>query len=306
MPTASVIVPVFQAEKTLEACLQALSVIEFPSRELEIIVVDDGSTDSSIKIAENMEGVRLIKCAHAGRPAALNRGLEAAAGDIVLFTDADCLVPADWAGRLISLLEDNPKLSGVGGNMLPLRLNAVELAKVLPYLHEFSQDHLLEGTYTSFCLNGNNMAIKRNVLLEIGGFSEGYLHGADADLTRRLLESGHRLLRTADSLVIHLKQESLTQYLYTRFYRGSTIRFVMHDRRLRRGDFLRSAAYVFREFFGDFIRLGDLAAIGRKVPMRSMIGAPFAGLLGGAANWLGQVHHYRKYRREIHGSQVDH
>ena len=295
----TVLIPVYQGARTLGACLAAVRAQDYPADRIEVLVVNDGSTDGSEAIARSVAGVQIVSLPHLGRPGALNRGLARAGGDVVLFTDADCEPPPDWASTLVGILRDDPRLAGVGGNMLPRVMTAVETAKVLPYLHEFARDRVLEGTYAGSCLNGNNMAIRREALLEVGGFGEGYLHGADADLTRRLLARGYRLLRTRRSLVTHLKRESLVDHLRTRFTRGSTIRFAMEEGIVWRRQLFRAFLRVKAEFLIDFARLRGLAVLERPVPPRSRVLAPWINLLGGWANWAGQVHYYRRFRPEL-------
>jgi cellulose synthase/poly-beta-1,6-N-acetylglucosamine synthase-like glycosyltransferase len=296
--SATVVVPVFQGARTLARCLASIARQDAADR-LAVVVVDDGSTDGSGEIARSFAGARVIEIPHAGRAAALNRGIAAAAGDVVLFTDADCEVPPDWAGTLLSLLERDPSLTGVGGNMLPRTPTAVEVAKVLPYLHEFAHDQVLEGRYRSTCLNGNSMAIRRAALVDVGGFAEGYLHGADADLTRRLLGSGHRLLRTTRAPVVHLKQERLAAYLRTRFARGSTVRFAMEERAVRPVDLLRPLARGIGDLARDHHRLRELPVLRRRIPLRARLLAPWVALLGAWVNAAGQVRYYRRFRREF-------
>lgn len=111
----SVIVPVYNGERYLEAALR--SVLDQEYRPLELIVVDDGSEDRSAQIATRFPEVRLIAQPNAGPAAARNRGLEAACGELVSFIDADDL----WTpGRLawqLDLLGQRPDLELVGGTI---------------------------------------------------------------------------------------------------------------------------------------------------------------------------------------------
>ena len=78
---------------TLDACLR--SVAASTTRSIEVIVVDDGSADDSARIAERA-GARVLRLARRGRAAALNSGIADATGEVILFTDADCVVPVGW------------------------------------------------------------------------------------------------------------------------------------------------------------------------------------------------------------------
>jgi len=293
----SVVIPAYMAAGTLAQCLDSVLAAEVPSQSREIIVVDDGSDDGSARIAESRD-ITVVRIPHSGRSAALNRGLERATGDVVFFTDADCRVPRDWFSALLAPLAEDPALSGVGGNMLPVRINAVEVSKLLPYLDEFARDLRLAGEYSGACLNGNNMAIRRPALQDVGGFDESFIHGADADLTARLLAGGHLLLRIRHPVVAHLKRERLWSFLRTRFVRGSTVRFEMKRGRYKAADLLRDLARIPRSFFASITGLGRLDALPVEVPSRAGWFAPVISLLGEAVHWLGKVAFYRRFRAE--------
>jgi len=97
----SVIIPVYNREEHLKASLLALSKQEIPSNEYEIIVVDDGSTDQSAKIALE-GGAIVVQTSHVGPGAARNAGMAKATGDLIAFLDADILVKPDY----LQLLRD--------------------------------------------------------------------------------------------------------------------------------------------------------------------------------------------------------
>ncbi|MBI2467114.1 MAG: glycosyltransferase family 2 protein [Candidatus Rokubacteria bacterium] len=89
-PLASVVIPAYDAEATLPACLAALARQSLAPERFEVIVVDDGSTDATAQVAERA-GVRVVRLpANAGPAAARNRGAQAARGEVLVFTDADC------------------------------------------------------------------------------------------------------------------------------------------------------------------------------------------------------------------------
>lgn len=217
----TVIVPFFNNKATLERCVN--SILHCQPAPDRIIFVDDGSTDTGSEELNNLP-VTLLRVEHKGRAGALNAGLDKITDGLVLFTDADCIVTTDWVGKHIKFFQKD-HWGGVGGNLLPSKLSVVETAKVLRYVHEFEEDISLKGKYVGVCLNGNNMAILYEALKEVGGFDESYIHGADADLTQRLLSKGYRLLRTTKITTTHMKVDSISSFLSTCFLRGSTVRF---------------------------------------------------------------------------------
>ncbi len=111
-PNVSVVVAARDEEDTIQRCLRALLAQDYPLERFEIIVVDDGSTDRTAARIRAMasEPVRLLSttaaCGHSGsKKAALTLGIEAARGDIILTTDADCLVPPSWITGMVRYFE---------------------------------------------------------------------------------------------------------------------------------------------------------------------------------------------------------
>ena len=289
----STVIACHNGARTLRLCLDSLRKIK--RTDFEVIVADDGSTDDSPAIAQSL-GATVLRLKKRGRPAALNAGIEKARGEIICFTDSDCTVPPTWADALEDALA--PGFDGVGGNLVPSAWTVVEIAKVLRYVHEFEGNAVLQGAYSGRCLNGNNMAIRKAALKSVGGFDEGYLHGADADLTRRLLEKGFRLLRTTKVETRHLKVESLASFLRTSFFRGSAVRFAMRDGPLPRFFLIRAYLSAFSRLVEDFRKRSALHRRFPELPGTKTILAPPAHFLADLSSATGQARFHRKFSKE--------
>lgn len=107
-PHVSVIIPVFNEERYLAEAIQ--SVLDQDYDDLEVIVVDDGSTDRSADVARQFKGVRLIRQANAGNGAALNAGIAAAHGSLLAFLDADDIWEPAILARRVARFVDDPDL----------------------------------------------------------------------------------------------------------------------------------------------------------------------------------------------------
>src|SRR3954469_13702264 len=106
MPSVSVVIPAYNAERTIGAVLDALAAQD--PRPLEVIVVDDRSTDATRSIAE-AHGVRVVATDHAGYAGgARNRGWEEARGDVVVFLDSDVVPNPGWGAGLQRALVEFP------------------------------------------------------------------------------------------------------------------------------------------------------------------------------------------------------
>lgn len=289
----SVVIACRDGGATLDACLR--SVLASTSDSLDVIVADDGSADDSAGIAERA-GARVLRLPRRGRAHALNSGIEAATGDLILFTDSDCVVPPGWPEDLARLVAGG--YAGVGGNLLPSAWTVVETAKILRYLHEFEVDEELVGEYSRWCLNGNNMAIRKTALEAVGGFDEGYLHGADADLTRRLLRAGFRLLRTRSVTTTHLKIDNLASFRRTFYMRGSAVRFAMTHRSLGTRDWLSAALSPIRRALADYTRVAAMKSVFPAISWSALLAAPVAHALADWSAARGQRDFYRRFRAE--------
>jgi len=289
----SVVIACRNGAKTLARTLD--SIRSMRREDLEVIVADDGSDDDSALVAERA-GAAVLRLPKRGRAAALNDGIAAASGEAVLFTDADCLVPPAWADDLEKFLTDG--WDGVGGNLVPSSWTAIETAKVLRYLHEFDDDFVLEGAYTRYCLNGNNMAIKKSALDRVGGFDTRFVHGADADLTRRLLDAGFRLLRTRSIQTTHLKVDTLPAFLSTFYTRGSAVRFAMDQGPIPPAVLRRAWLSPFARIFEDYGKLAAMKRLFPGVPAVRLILAPAAHFLADLWAAAGQQAYHRKFSKE--------
>jgi glycosyltransferase involved in cell wall biosynthesis len=113
-PKVSVIVPVYNGEKIISECLNSLKRQDFREK-YETIVVDDGSTDNTAKIVKKIKGVVLLKQNHKGPAVARNFGAKKSRGEILLFTDADCIVEKDWIKQMIEPFKKN-EIIGIQGS----------------------------------------------------------------------------------------------------------------------------------------------------------------------------------------------
>jgi len=201
-PKFSVLIPTYNRKDLLRHCLEAVLRQDYPN--YEVIVVDDGSTDGTGEmIRREFPQVRYIRQEpNRGPAAARNRGIEAATGEIVAFTDDDCIVPRDWLSRLVDGLRRYPDVVGVGGFQDPpmelISANMIARAEHLRRLRRWGSRVAAEvvGGAEIPGLGTNNVAYRRSVLLGVGGFDERFpvAAGEDADLKLRIAQAGYRLL----------------------------------------------------------------------------------------------------------------
>jgi O-antigen biosynthesis protein len=207
-PSISVVVCAYNAAATLDECLTHACALDYPN--LEVIVVDDGSTDATAEIAAR-HPVRVAGIDHAGLATARNEGLRVATGELVAYLDSDAYPPPEWPYYL-ALGMDAPDVGGVGGPNVPppddpLAAHRVARAPGGP-LHVLLTDDRAEH------VPGCNMAFWRETLTEVGGFDPIFTTaGDDVDVCWRVLDRGWEIAFHPAALVWHHRRPGLRAYL---------------------------------------------------------------------------------------------
>lgn len=206
-PRISVVVCAFNAQSTLQECLEALRKVDYP--DFEVIVVNDGSTDATGAIAGQYP-VRLIATPNRGLSNARNTGLQAANGEIVAYLDSDAYPDPDWLKYLAAAFLDSNYV-GIGGpNLAPPGLGA--LAECFDNAPG-GPAHVLLTDREAEHIPGCNMAFRRDNLLAVGGFDPALrVAGDDVDVCWRLQERGWTLGFSSGAMVWHHRRTTLRSY----------------------------------------------------------------------------------------------
>jgi GT2 family glycosyltransferase len=209
-PRVSVVVASYNGDQTLNSCLTSLQRLNYP--DCEIILVDDGSTDTTAKIAQAHPVVRLIRHPwNLGLSAARNTGIAAATGEIIAFTDADCRADEDWLRYLVGDLL-NSDFAGIGGpNLLPPEDSLVAAAVMVS---PGGPAHVMLTDRQAEHIPGCNMAFHKWALEEVGGFDPVFRKaGDDVDLCWRLQQAGYRIGFSPAAFVWHYRRSTIRAYL---------------------------------------------------------------------------------------------
>jgi succinoglycan biosynthesis protein ExoA len=191
-PLVSVIVAARDSESTLPACLHALAAQDYP--HVEVIVVDDGSQDATAAVAE-AGGARVVRTPPVGASAARNLGIELARGEIVAFTDGDCVPDSGWVRALAEALGTSGA-TGVGGrqvNVFPaaqwaLRDGFEAFFRAASIVSDYTRgdDRPRFVRHNASCCS----AYRIDAVRAVGGFTPGLWPGEDVDLDLRLAAAG--------------------------------------------------------------------------------------------------------------------
>jgi O-antigen biosynthesis protein len=204
-PFVSVIVCSYNGAKTLAECLDSLGRINYPA--YEAILVDDGSTDDTPEIARHYPNVRYIRQENHGLSSARNAGAAAAKGEVLAYTDSDCLADPDWLYYLIGTLVSGD-YAGVGGpNISPPAESWIQACVAAA---PGGPSHVLLTDTVAEHIPGCNMAFYRWAFDTVGGFDIDYRKaGDDVDFCWRLQQEGHVIAFAPTAIVWHHRRFSL-------------------------------------------------------------------------------------------------
>ncbi|MBA2353894.1 MAG: glycosyltransferase [Acidobacteria bacterium] len=204
-PHATVIVAARNSAPTIAACLRSLQAQDFASAE--IILVDDGSDDDTAAIGR-AAAVRVVRSPPVGASAARNIGIELARGDVIAFTDGDCIAAPGWLGALVKGLRTTGA-TGVGGrqvNVFPpaqqrLRAGFEAFFRVASVLSDYTRgdDRPRRVAHNASCCS----AYRAEALRAVGGFTAGLWPGEDVDLDLRLAATGAIFFYVPGAVVHH-------------------------------------------------------------------------------------------------------
>lgn len=188
----SVVMPAYNAEEFIAPALESVLAQDWPA--FEVIVVDDGSSDATAELAESYEGVCCIRQENAGPAAARNRGAREARGRFVANFDADDLLPPTRLSTQASFLLEHPEVGCVFGRQ--------EWLNPPPWLARDAVYGELDGIPLTSAM------FRRDVLLDLGGYDESFVHGEDTDLLIRMREAGIAYHVLPDVVVYRRHHES--------------------------------------------------------------------------------------------------
>lgn len=222
----SVVVPARDAEDTIGDCLRSLRHQRYPADRFEVIVVDDGSTDATARLAEATAD-RLIRQEHRGPAAARNAGARAARGEVLVFTDADCSPASAFLEDLLRAFEDDEVVAARGAYRTRQR-GLVPRYVQQEYEHKYARTRRLPAinfidTYAA--------AYRTSVFLENGGFDTSYPSASveDQEFSFRLASKGYRMVFVPSAIVFHRHDRSPIEYLRRKFWIGYWKAFLLRQ-----------------------------------------------------------------------------
>lgn len=233
--TVSIIIPTYNRKKTLLETLNALFDQTYPE-VFEIIVVDGGSTDGTIEMLSGMrdKGRNVNFYQKKGGPAVgRNMGIERAKGEIILFTDDDCVPEKDWVQKHVEWYRRDRTLAGVSGLLIPRYPTMLDTVDFYDHKTIYIEKQI---TYNYPVIGTNNCSYRRPVLMELKGFDESFemksgkvLGGEDSDLAVRAMKKG-RIVIDPDIVVYHLKVNKFTKKKIDDWFRWGVGAYIFNSK----------------------------------------------------------------------------
>jgi len=213
----SIIIPARNAEDSIPECLRAVLAQENLEHELEVILVDDGSTDKTAELAESL-GVRVIRQANAGPAAARNAGARLARGEIIAFTDADCAPASDWLQHLTAPFSSPDIVAAKGAYRTDQRSH---VARFVQQEYESKYARLAQQRFIDF-IDTYSAAYRRDVFLENGGFDTAFPVPSveDQEFSFRLARKGYRMVFVPRAIVFHQHDQNWVEYAKRKYNIG--------------------------------------------------------------------------------------
>ncbi len=208
MPMVSVVICAYDAERTMRDCLESLRRLDYPN--FEVVIVDDGSRDRTADISMDFPEFRLIRQPNKGLAVARNVGMHAARGEIIAYTDSDCVVDPHWLTLMVRSMTEN-NFDGCGGpNYAPHEEGWIAASCAAS---PGAPCHVLVAEDRAEHLAGCNMLFSKAALAKIGGFDPQFTSaGDDVDICWRLLDAGFKLGFSPAAFVWHFRRNTVQAY----------------------------------------------------------------------------------------------
>ena len=195
LPTVSILIPAYNEEDTIASTLNSVLNLDYPKAKMEIIVLNDGSTDSTEKIAGSFksQGVKLITKPNSGKADSLNYGISIAKNEFIAVVDADCYHEKDALLKLINCFKEDPNIEAVT-SAVRVKNQETLLGKLqfIEYTLIAWARKLLEFINSVYVTPGPLSVYKKNTLKKLGGFDKNSLT-EDIELAWRILRNNHRI-----------------------------------------------------------------------------------------------------------------
>jgi glycosyltransferase involved in cell wall biosynthesis len=215
----SIIIPTFNRADEIIELIDSLSKQTFSSDKFEIIIIDDGSTDNTMKVIQDFRNqlklrITVLKQDHKGPGAARNLGMKLARGKYFIFIDSDCIADKNWL-RAYEEAIYNKEVAGFGGPDSVLN-NFMPIQKAIDYsMTSFITTGGIRGhskkKLSKYYPRSFNMGVRSDIVEKIGGMGK-LRHGQDIEFSNRILSTGEPVIKVDKAVVYHKRRISLIKF----------------------------------------------------------------------------------------------
>jgi cellulose synthase/poly-beta-1,6-N-acetylglucosamine synthase-like glycosyltransferase len=229
-PKVSIIVAAYNSQQTIEECLKSILALDYAEGSIEVIVMDGGSKDSTVKIAEKFP-VKVLSI-RINAPAAYNYAMKITAHEVLGFIDADARVQPQWLKLLVPHLEEH-QVAGVSGSIETWNTDN-PWAKSIGY--EIKNRYRRIGKYTGRIAT-MNLLLKKAVIAEVGGWDENLPSQYDTDFGVRISAKGYKIAYEPKAVCYHYNRPTLHAYYRQQLQYGkNTLKLYFKHGGLAKGD----------------------------------------------------------------------
>ncbi len=269
--TASVVVPAYNAASTIDACLSALTNQLIPDNiTFNVVLVNDASTDQTAALSANYANVKVVnQPVNQGRSAARNAGAQAADGEILLFTDADCEPTPTWVHEMLKPFSADSSTIGVKGAYYCKQTEPV--ARFTQLELEDKYDEMAQHETISF-IDTYAAGYRRSAFLEHGGFDQTLTYSLleDQDFSFRLAAAGCKMVFAPRARVYHRHVTEAGRYYWRKWTIGKWKTVILRRFPERRGNDSRTPMTLKLQF-GLALLMTPLLPLLLFRPMRQLL-----------------------------------
>jgi glycosyltransferase involved in cell wall biosynthesis len=211
----SIVIPVLNDFERLTKCLRALEAQTWDTSALEVIVVDNGSDGDLAQLIAPFDFVRLARESRPGSYAARNAGLELVTGNVIAFTDSDCLPEPNWVEQGVAAVQTHGPNVVVGGHVVlfPKDADRPSLAESFELAVGFSQQLYVEQKHYAVTAN---LFTTPHVFAKVGRFDGSLKSGGDKEWGTRAFRDGVKVVYDENTVVRHPARRSMQELLHKR------------------------------------------------------------------------------------------
>ncbi len=192
LPTLSVLIPAYNEEENIKQTIDCIKEADYPKELIEIIVINDGSKDKTLKILNGIDGIKILNKENSGKADSLNKALKIAKGEIIATIDADCFPERDAFLKMVSYFKEQKVGAVTASVFVKNKNNLLEKFQNIEYAMIAFGRRLLDYIDSVFVTSGALSMYRKSILIEVGGFDKNNLT-EDIEIAWNILSRSYKV-----------------------------------------------------------------------------------------------------------------